>query len=251
MRTAYAVSERQRSSMWERTKRPVSAAALVGALVLLSAAPAFAHEGRKLGDLEIEVGWGTEPALAGQMNSALLLLVHDGKPVVDLGDTLTFEVTFGDLTQEFPIEPFFEPGEFGTPGDYRAWFIPTRPGQYGFHYFGTVDGEEIDETFTPGVGGFEEVESPQSVQFPVQEPTSGELADRIDRVEPRLGSAIGDAQADAQAAADDASSAKTFCLIGILVGLIGLVVAVVALVSTRRTKGARAPGPPPRAASPR
>ena len=96
----------------------------------------------------------------------------------------------------------------------------------------------MDETFTSGPNTFDDVESPQSVEFPEQQPTSGELAARLDRVEPRLASAIGDAQADAQAAADDASSAKTFGLIGILVGLIGLIVAIVALVSTRRTKAA-------------
>ena len=224
--------------MWKRTKRPLSATALVGALLLLGAAPSLAHEGRKLGDLELEVGWGTEPALAGQVNSALILLVHHGEPVVDLGDSLEFEVTFGDQTQEFPIEPFFEPGEFGTPGDYRAWFIPTRPGEYTFHFFGTIDGEDIDETFTPGPGGFEEVESPQPIQFPEQDPSTGELAERIDREVPRLTSSVGDVQTAANAAADDASSAKTLGLVGLIVGAVGLIVAIAALVvSGRRRKG--------------
>ena len=213
------------------------AAASALTVLLLTAAPALAHEGRKLGDLEMEVGWGTEPALAGQLNSALILLVHHGEPVVDLGDTLEFEVTFGDQTQQFPIEPFFEPGEFGTPGDYRAWFIPTRPGEYTFHFFGTIDGEDVDETFTPGPGGFEEVESTQSVQFPEQDPSTGELAERIDRVEPRLASSIDEVQADVQSSADDASSAMTLGLIGVIVGAVGLIVAIAALVvSGRRRK---------------
>ena len=223
--------------MWERSKRPLSAAALAGAFVLLSAAPALAHESRKLGDLEMDVGWGTEPAFAGQVNSVQVLLVHDGQPVVDLGDTLRVEVAFGETTTPLTLEPFFGEGE-GTPGDYRAWLIPTSTGQYTFHLSGTVDGEEVDETFTSGPNTFNDVENPQSVEFPEQQPSSGEIAARIDRVEPRLASAIGDAQADAQAAADDASSAKTLGLIGILVGLIGLIVAIVALVSTRRTKAA-------------
>src|SRR5262245_6960442 len=114
-------------------KRTGVIGAVVGGAVLVSmltAQPAFAHEGRALGDLEMEVGWGTEPAYAGTENSVQLLLVHDGQPVTDLGDTLTVVVSFGDRTQEFPIEPFFEEGEFGTPGDYRAWLIPTRAGTY-------------------------------------------------------------------------------------------------------------------------
>jgi hypothetical protein len=147
-------------------------------------------------------------------------------------------VTFGDQTQQFPIEPFFEPGEFGTPGDYRAWFIPTRPGEYTFHFFGTIDGEDVDETFTPGPGGFEEVESTQSVQFPEQDPSTGELAERIDRVEPRLASSIDEVQADVQSSADDASSAMTLGLIGVIVGAIGLIVAIVALVWAGRRKTA-------------
>ena len=222
--------------MSKRSMRAMFAAWLCVALMILGAAPAPAHEGRKLGDLEMEVGWGTEPALAGQLNSALILLVHDDKPVVDLRDTLQFEVTFGDQTQTFPLEPFFEPDEGGTPGEYRAWFIPTQPGEYAFHFSGTIDGEDVDETFTPGPGGFEEVESPQPIQFPGQEPSTGELAERIDRVEPRLAGAIGDVQDDVQATADDASSAKTIGLIGLAVGAIGLIVAIVALAASRRKR---------------
>jgi hypothetical protein len=222
--------------MPKRSMRAMFAASLCGALMLLGAAPALAHEGRKLGDLEMEVGWGTEPAYAGEANSVQILLVHDGKPVVDLGDTLDVEVAFGDQTQSFPLEPFFEEGEFGTPGDYRAWLFPTTPGQYSFHFTGTIDGEDIDETFTSGPSTFADVENPQSVEFPVQQPSTGELAERIDRVEPRLASAIGDVQDDVQATADDASSAKTIGLIGLVVGAIGLIVAIVALAASRRKR---------------
>jgi hypothetical protein len=222
--------------MWKRSMRATFGAALSVALVLLGAAPALAHEGRKLGDLEIEVGWGTEPAYSGEVNSVQIILVHEGEPVVDLGDTLDVEVTFGDQTQSFPLEPFFEEGEFGTPGDYRAWLIPTTSGQYSFHFTGTIDGEDIDETFTSGPTTFDDVEDPQSVEFPVQQPSTGELAERIDRVEPRLASSIEGVQTNVQATADDASSAKTIGLIGLGIGAIGLIVAIVALVSSRRKR---------------
>ncbi|HEU4831556.1 MAG TPA: hypothetical protein VFU18_02505 [Actinomycetota bacterium] len=222
--------------MPKRSMRAMFAAALAVAPMLLGAAPALAHEGRKLGDLEMEVGWATEPAYSGEVNSVQILLVHDGKPVVDLGDTLDVEVTFGDQTQTFSLEPFFEEGEFGTPGDYRAWLIPTTPGQYSFRVTGTIDGEDVDETFTSGPKTFDDVQNPQSVEFPVQQPSTGELAERIDRVEPRLTSAISDVQADVQTTSDDASSAKTIGLIGLVVGAIGLVVAIVALVASRRKR---------------
>ncbi len=222
--------------MQQRSMRAMVAAAFAVALMLLGAAPTLAHEGRKLGDLEMEVGWGTEPAYSGEVNSVQILLVHDGKPVVDLGDTLDVEVTFGDQRQTFSLEPFFEEGEFGTPGDYRAWLIPTTTGQYSFHFTGTIDGEDVDETFTSGPKTFDDVQNPQSVEFPVQQPSTGELAERIARVEPRLASAISNVQADVQTTSDDASSAKTIGLIGLVVGAIGLIVAIVALVASRRKR---------------
>lgn len=223
--------------MSERSKRRFSAAALAAAVVLLGSTPALAHEERAVGDLDMEAGWGAEPAFAGEVNSVQLLLSHGGEPVVDLGDTLDLEVTFGDQTTALTLEPFFGEGE-GTPGDYRASFIPTRAGQYTFHFTGTIDGEDVDETFTSGPSTFDDVENPRSVEFPVQDPTTGELADRIDREVPRLVSSVDDVQASAQASADDASSAKTLGLVGLIVGAAGLVVAIVALVASRRRKAA-------------
>jgi len=220
--------------MPKRSSGFILAAAAALTVLLLTAAPTLAHEGRKLGDLEMVVGWVTEPAYAGEVNGVQLLLVHHGEPVVDLGDTLDVEVTFGDETEPFTLEPFFELGEFGTPGDYRAFLIPTEPGQYSFHLSGTIDGEEVDETFTSGPGTFDDVENPQAAQFPVEQPSTGELAERVDREVPRLTGSIEEAQAAANEAADDASSANTLGLIGIIVGAVGLVVAIVALVASRR-----------------
>lgn len=220
-------------------KRICIIAALGAALLvpLVVPQPALAHEARHVGDLEMEVGWGTEPAYAGTENSVQLLLVHHGQPVTDLGDTLKVEVSFGDQTQEFPIEPFFDTEEgFGTPGDYRAWLIPTRAGSYAFHFTGTIDGEDVDETFTSGPKTFADVDDPQSVQFPVQDPSTGELAARIDREVPRINESIDAANTSAQNASDDASSATTFAIIGIAVGAVGLAVAIVALVSARKKR---------------
>jgi hypothetical protein len=184
------------------------------------------------------VGFGTEPALAGEPNSVQLILVHDGEPVVDLGDTLGVEVVFGDQSVPLQLEPYFEVGEFGTPGDYRAWFIPTSPGQYTFHFTGTIDDEDVDQTFTSGPDTFSDVEDPASMMFPEQPPSTVELADRIDREVPRLTEAIDHAKTDAiaraDAAADDVASAKTLGLIGLIVGAIGLAVAIVAVVLGRR-----------------
>jgi hypothetical protein len=208
--------------------------AVVFAGVLALAPAALAHEGRNQGDLEMVVGFGTEPAYAGQPNSVQLILVHDGEPVVDLGNTLDVEVSFGDQSQQFTLEPNFAVGAFGEPGDYRAWFIPTRAGQYRFHFTGTIQGEDVDQTFTSGPRTFSDVEDPKSIQFPVQDPTNGELAERIDREVPRLTSATEEARAAATAANDDASSAQTFAILGLAVGALGVALAAGALLFLRK-----------------
>jgi hypothetical protein len=217
-----------------RTRRLLPAAMLLAALLILPAAPALAHEGRRLGDLELVVGFGTEPAYAGEVNSVQLIVEHAGAPVLDVADTLEVEVSFGDGSVQLPLEP-----AFGSPGEYRAWFIPTAAGRYGFHFTGTIDDEDVDETFTSGPDTFSDVQDPATIAFPaVDAPTTTQLAELIGRVEPRLSGEIEDARAAALAraaeVADDVSSAQTFGLIGLIVGALGLVVAVVALVASRK-----------------
>jgi hypothetical protein len=208
-----------------------TAAATLATLPL--APPATAHEAKHVGELEMVVGFGTEPAYAGYPNSVQLLLSHhDGGPVTDLksGD-LGVEVTFGDATKDLDLEPFFEVGEFGEPGDYRAWFVPTRPGAYTFTFSGNADGQKIDESFSSGPDTFSEVTSPSAEEFPVQDPTNGELAERIDREVPRLTQGIA---ASKQAAEDEAATATTIAVVAIVVGAIGLILGAVAIASARK-----------------
>jgi hypothetical protein len=147
-------------------------------------------------------------------------------------------VSFGDQSVDLSLEPYFEIGEFGTPGDYRAWFIPTRAGQYSFRFTGSIDGQDVDESFSSGPKTFDDVQSPSDAEFPVQDPTTGELAERIDREVPRLESAITGARTAVESAAasasDAASSAKTLAVVGVVLGAVGIVLGVVALAFGRR-----------------
>jgi hypothetical protein len=213
----------------------------VFAVLVLSAAPALAHEERDVGKYSFRVGFGQEPAYAGVPNSAQLLLFDKSdKPITGLRDELNVEVGFGDQNATYPVEPAFEVGEFGTPGDYRAWFIPTRAGRYSFHFIGSVNGQKVDETFTSGPKTFDDVEDPTSVEFPVQDPTVGELADRIGREVPRLDNSIDEVRSATAVVADDASSASTLAVIALVVGSLGVLVGIVALVALVR--GRRAVG---------
>ena len=219
--------------MRNRTLRAiVVTTALSAAAMLALAMPASAHEGRDVGDHEFVVGFGTEPAIAGYPNSVqLMLLHHDGEPVTKIEGKLGAEVAFGDQAKELELEPHFEVGEFGEPGDYRAWFIPTRPGEYTFRIFGTLEGEKVDEAFTSGPETFSEVANPTSEGFPVGDPTTGELAERIAREVPRLNDEIAAATNEAE---DAASSARSLAIAALTVGAVGVIVGAFGLVSARK-----------------
>jgi hypothetical protein len=209
-----------------------SASALATVSLILTASPALAHADRSVGPIDMAIGFGTEPAYAGQPNSAQVILSENGKPVVDLGDSLTMEVSFGGEQTTIPLEPDFEIGEFGEPGDYRAWFIPSQAGEYTFHLSGSVHGTKIDLSVTSGPKTFSEVTSPTEAMFPaVDTPSNQELSQRIEQDSARLTAAAAET-ASAKSAADDA---KTVAVIAVIVGGLGIVVAIWALVRGRRT----------------
>jgi hypothetical protein len=223
-------------------RKLATGAAAIGLAALalpLLAAPASAHEERTVGKYHFAVGFGDEPAYQSEKNSVQLLLNVGEKPVTDLGDTLEVEVSTESApgqTLSLSFEPLFEVGEFGIPGDYRAWFIPTAPGKYTFHFTGSIKGQKVDERFTSSPTTFDEVSDPAKVEFPAKEPTPGQLAARLDREVPRLDSA-------AKKARDDAGGARTLAIVGIVVGVIGIGVGGFAL--GRRSTGTARPADEP------
>jgi hypothetical protein len=206
------------------------AAGQAGLLLALGAAPASAHEERKVGNYVFHVGFGDEPAYAGAKNSVQVLL-HDAKtdkPVVDLGDTLKVDVTTGNSDtpkMSMNMEPDFEVGEFGTPGDYRAFFIPTAAGAYTFHFTGTIKGQRVDQKFTSGPQTFSVVDDPAEVSFPSKDPTTGQLSTKVDRETQRLNAALAASEQRARDANDAAGTARLIAIIGLVVGALGLAAA--------------------------
>jgi len=207
------------------------------------AGPAVAHETRTGGALRFVVCWGDEPAYTGFKNSVQVTISEaNGGPVTDAADALKVEVTKGDDTMTAPLVPNFRVGAFGTPGDYRAWITPTRPGSYTFKITGTLRGQNVNETFTSSRTTFNDVEDVSSIQFPAKDPTTGQLATRVDRELPRLDTAVQDAE-------DQAGSARTLALAGVAVGLLGLLAGAGALVMSRRGRGGTGGAGPGRGAT--
>jgi hypothetical protein len=200
--------------------------------LILTAPPASAHETREVGEYEFVVGWWTEPAFANQPNGPEVTISRAGKPVVE-GVALSVEVIFGEETSTYELEPAFIVGIFGDPGNYNADLVPTRPGTWEYRIYGTVGEAEVDETFTSGPETFGDIQDPAENAFPVGDPNNAELSERIQTESDRLATL----QSEAENAKDDASSAKTLGLIGIIVGAVGLAAAVTVGAMAMRKRG--------------
>lgn len=197
--------------------------------LILSAPPASAHETRQVGEYEFVVGWWTEPAFANQPNGPEVTITRAGKAVVE-GVELTADLTFGEETVTYPLEPAFIVGIFGDPGNYNADLVPTRPGTYAFRIYGTVEGNEVDEVFTSGPETFNDIQDPASTAFPAADPNNAELSERIQTESDRVAALKTQTE-------EDVSSARTFGLIGLIVGVVGLVAAITVGVLAIRKRG--------------
>lgn len=221
--------------MFVRKAGTVSALAVLGASTLiLTAPPASAHETRRVGEYEFVVGWSSEPAYANTVNGPEVTITHadEGDPVVE-GVNLSVDVRFGEENTTLEFEPAFVVGVFGEPGNYNADLFPTRPGTWEYRIYGTVGDLEVDETFTSGPETFSDINDPAETAFPVADPNNADLAERIQSEADRVATV----QSEAEKAKDDASSARTLGLIGIIVGAVGLAAAVTVGTMAMRKRG--------------
>jgi hypothetical protein len=234
---------------FKRLSRPFGMLAIVAAILAVSLTAlvpaAQAHERRQVGDYTLVVGFSGEPAYIEEANGASVRVTRaDGTPVEGLQQSLKVEVTNGGESRTFELASVFN-----QPGSYVARFIPTKSGSYAFRFFGTIEGQEINERFESGPGRFDEVKSTEDLQFPVKVPTNAQLASELQQ--PTAGNEVV-AAADAQSvqdAIDRADRAQTIALVvggfGIIVGLIGVVLAVRANSRDRPSGGQHTGGAEP------
>ena len=198
------------------------AGSIVSASVLL-ASPASAHEARTVNGYHWLVGFGNEPTYAGFQNFVVLFLNDpSGKPVLNIGDKLHVTVETGSASRKFALEPSFDPDSgLGTKGEFDAFFIPTTPGPYTFHFTGNLGGP-VDQSFTSGPETFSTVDDPTSIQFPVTVPSNLELSQKIDQEVPRLTASITSASNEASDSSSRATTALIVGALGLVVGLVGV-----------------------------
>lgn len=166
-----------------KNNRIFQLSALVMVSVLLTTSGVIlAHEDRKAGPYNLHVGWHVEPALLDQLNAVELTVTQDDKPVKDVEKTLTVTLaTAGKTSDALSFVPSDE-----TPGLYTAALIPTRTGDYQFHFVGMIGTTKIDETFDSAQGKFDSVEPTNNLQFPDQAPSNGELQKEIDALKAQI-----------------------------------------------------------------
>jgi hypothetical protein len=195
--------------------RPVRAfvSALVAAVLCLAfVAPAvLAHEQRNVGDYTFTVGLIDEPVYVGQKSGLEFEVRKGDQPVEGLEKTLTAQAIYGSDQIDLPLT-----ARFGQPGWYESVFFPTAAGPYTFHISGTVESTQVDERFTSSQTGFSEVKDAASGQFPVQLPSTVDLA------------------AEARKGSDAAGQLPIAIGLGVAGTLLGLAALGVALAGRRR-----------------
>jgi len=230
-------------------QRLLLAGAVAGALLVSLTPIVAAHGHTEAAGFHFVIGWSGEPALVGQLNGVQLFVYDaDEKPITDIpADAISVVVsTGGQDSSSLSLSPAFDVEEgFGTPGEYSTDLIPTAPGEYSFHFTGTIHGKAIDLSMTSSDSTFDGVAAAGDLEFPVKQPTLTEVGTRLDRIDGRVDELRSTAQdiSDARSAASAAqSAANQALLIGALLGGAGLVIAVIALWLVLRARRPAAGG---------
>jgi len=215
-----------------------TAALVASTAVVLAATPAAAHEVRPVGAYTLTVGWTVEPTYVDSLNG-VQIFIHDmhGNPLDDLGTPPTLQVTVstGSKTSNpLLLMPSFDPDTGrGTQGEFDAPVIPTSPGTYAFHFTGSINGQQINQTFTSSDSTFDNVVDPTSIEFPNQLPTSSDLAANASRLTTRVDTAVQDTKSAHDSAGTADALAVAALIVGAGLGLVGLTVGVSARRAVR------------------
>ncbi len=192
--------------------------ALLLALGLLPGV-ALAHEQRVVaGKYQFVVGFLQEPPVQGQLNGVDLRVtnIETNQPVIGLEKTLKVRVRAGGGPEkEFDLKP-----GYNMPGAYAAYFIPGQAGGYVFTFVGTIDGQQVNESFQSGPGRFDDVAPLDEVTFP---PVRALDAAQVDQTVLGLQRRVSDLEAAGSRLTVLAAAGAVLGLVGTGLGLAGLI----------------------------
>jgi hypothetical protein len=184
------------------------------------------------------VGWSDEPTFTGAKN-AVGLNISDFQTEEPITEKIPVELEVEVIFEDESSGPLTMEPSFSDPSFFEATIAPTRPGEYTFHFTGTVGDLEVDEEFTSGPDTFNSPQELREIQFPVQDPTTAELAERIDQELPRVQEeAVAAAQNATESASDDVDAARTIAFIALGLGVIAVILGIVAVARPRGPRGA-------------
>jgi hypothetical protein len=205
---------RRRDRSWQ------SVVSALAAVALALPAAAGAHVVERSGPFRVTMGWGEEPAYSGAANFVEVAVAgQSGAPVAVPPGALDVEVSFGrDATAiTLPLTPT------GSPGKLRATIVPTRPGTYGFHVSGALRGKPVDVRATCSGATFDCVTDPSAIEFPAKDPSTGQLAERVER-----------GVARAERAANDSGGDDAIAIAALIIAALALATGAAAMARQRR-----------------
>jgi len=194
-------------------------AAVLLVFLLGDVTQASAHVVKESGPFEVELGWGVEPPRAGAENFVEVTVSAAGGAVAVPAGALSVEVVYDGKAVTLPLTPTEEPGVL------EAGLTPSRPGTYAFKVTGSVHGTPLDVSATCSESSFECVDAAADTEFPVKDPSAGELAQRLSAEADRV-----------ERANDRADSARTLAIVALALAAVALAVSVRAV---RRRGGGR------------
>lgn len=204
--------------------------------------PAYAHTSTVAGDIKMELGWGTEPPLLGQMNTVVVEVtrVSDGKPVANAFASAKLTVIKGGDSKDLEVLP----GE--AAGLYVAQIIPTQLGQITASITGTIAGQQVNNSVQ-----IEDVEDTKTLNFPASSnPNQGVPQDFVNQMRTTISDLTGQIDAAktsaqnatdaAQKAAQDVEAIKAEADRAYLIGMTGIGVGVAGIAIAARSLSRKA-----------
>jgi hypothetical protein len=191
----------------------LSLAAIVAGGILATTVAVSAHERRAVKQYTFVVGWLNEPAFVNEPNSIDLRVskTDDMSPVEGLEKTLKAEASSYNKKVNVEIKP-----RFRTPGAYDGRLLPNKVGVYAFKFTGTIEGAQVDETFTSSATTFGSVEEP--LVFPNSQSAAASVDETVKALDQRV------VDLESKDASGKANTALIVGIVGIVVGLTGLAV---------------------------
>ncbi len=116
------------------------------------------------------------------------------------------------------------------PGHYIAEFVPTSPGDYQVRFFGSIEGNAIDETFDSGPDTFDTIIPSDAIQFPVVLESNREIQNATRGAL----DAVQELESEVDTASSAASTGMIIGIVGILFGLIAIGTSFFAITIARR-----------------